>query len=71
MEKNSKSTLKPALPAPLMSLSELAQLGDGKVDGQLRPGHNLCLACGRNNRASAVRCLYCQAELPNPGPFLR
>ncbi len=31
MEKSSRSTLKPVLPAPLMSLSELAQLGDGKV----------------------------------------
>ena len=33
MEKNrrSASTAKPVLPAPLMSLSELAQLGDGKV----------------------------------------
>jgi hypothetical protein len=31
VEKSSRSTLKPVLPAPLMSLSELAQLGDGKV----------------------------------------
>jgi hypothetical protein len=31
VEKNRRSTPKPALPAPLMSLSELAQLGDGKV----------------------------------------
>jgi len=33
VEKNrrSASTAKPVLPAPLMSLSELAQLGDGKV----------------------------------------
>jgi len=33
VEKNrrSTSTPKPVLPAPLMSLSELAQLGDGKV----------------------------------------
>ena len=31
MEKNRKYALKTALPAPLMSMSELAQLGDGKV----------------------------------------
>ena len=31
VEKSSRSTPKPVLPAPLMSLSELAQLGDGKV----------------------------------------
>ena len=31
MEKNSRDSQKPELPAPPMSMRELAQLGDGKV----------------------------------------
>jgi hypothetical protein len=31
VEKNSRSAARPALPAPLMSLSELAQLGEAKA----------------------------------------
>ncbi len=42
---------------------------DGRRDGKLdrTPGPKNCPGCGRMNPTKAVRCLYCDGELPRSG----
>jgi hypothetical protein len=44
-----------------LKLMEEIDLSDGVADGRYKPAAapRACTACGRNNRRTALRCMYC------------
>lgn len=52
--------------ADLLEKMQEVDLRDGEADGRISSGLVNCPGCGRRNRTSRRRCVFCGAALPTP-----